>query len=76
MNDVVHLAMMQAAGDFSASTTFNAACFSRCLTRIAGVSGVIDGLVVAAIMAGRTDVVRLKGGAHYQLLEPKEKPPA
>jgi len=69
--DVVWLAMHQAVEAYGgeADGTFNAAGFSSCLMRIAGLKGVIDGNLVKAILAGRSDVEMLKpGDAHYKLL--------
>ena len=70
-NDVVALAMRQAAQDFGAKDklTFNGAGFSNALTRIAGVRGAIDGHVVKAILCGRSDVRPLAGGSHYKLID-------
>jgi hypothetical protein len=69
--DAVWLAMHQAVGAYGgeADGVFNAAGFSSCLMRIAGLKGVIDGILVSAILAGRTDVEALdSGGSHYRLL--------
>lgn len=69
--DVVWLAMHQAVVAYGgeADGMFNAAGFSSCLMRIAGLKGVIDGILVSAILAGRTDVEALdSGGSHYRLL--------
>lgn len=71
MNDVVRLAMYQAAERFGGRDgLFNSANFSLSLCRISDYSGPgLDGKLVAAILSGRSDVVRLSGGAHWKLLE-------
>lgn len=69
MNDLIRLACERAVDYFGGSDgTFNAACFSGALTKLAGVNGAIDGNVVRVILAGRPDVEPLKGGEYYRLV--------
>jgi hypothetical protein len=71
MNDLVSLAMFRATEKFGGTDgIFNAACFSAEFRRLAGVDGLLDGRVVQAILCGRSDVVPLKGGAHYRHVQP------
>jgi hypothetical protein len=74
MSDVILLAAMQACEKFGSADKFNGACFSYCLSRIAGSDGTIDGRVVRAILCGRSDIEILEGGSHFRLLAGKEKP--
>lgn len=68
MNDVVALAMDRAVQSFGnrGDGAFNAAGFGQALMQIAGLNGVVDGLLVRAILTGRPDVEVLKGGAHFR----------
>lgn len=68
--DVVWLAMHQAVDAYGGDNTgvFNAAGFSLCLMRIAGLRGVIDGILVRAILGGRTDVEADGESGYYKLL--------
>jgi hypothetical protein len=69
-NDLVALAMERAVQRFGGSRgTFNAACFSSEMMKLAGLNGCIDGHLVRAILAGRDDV--MPSGmfdGHYTLL--------
>lgn len=57
----------RAAGRFGGDDgVFNAAGFGLAFNGLAGVKGGLDGLVVRAMLTGRSDVTVLKGG-HYQL---------
>lgn len=69
MGDVVSRAMVDATALYGGARdgVFNGACFSAALARRARVAGCIDGHVVAAVLADRTDVVALAGGSHYRL---------
>lgn len=69
MNDTVGLAAHQAAKAFGGNEgIFNAAGFGIALMRIAGLSGVMDGYLVRAVLSGRRDIEVLHGGAHFRLL--------
>lgn len=67
-NDTIELVIDEAVRIFGESDgTFNAACFSKALCQIAGVTGPIDGRVVRAILCGRPGVELLSpGDAHYR----------
>lgn len=68
-NDTVRLAAEQAVTSFGGKDgTFNAAGFGQAISRIAGVSNSMDGKVVRAVLAGRPDVVPLRG-SHYKLID-------
>ncbi len=70
MTSVIVKAMIDAAALFGGSKcdgVFNAACFSTAFKCIANLHGTIDGNLVAAILEGRNDVERLKGGSHYRI---------
>lgn len=60
--------MEQAARKFGGNDgVFNAACFSNRMMTLAGLSGVMDGMLVRAVLSGRGDVEVLRGG-HYRLM--------
>lgn len=66
-NDVVSLAAEQAAKSFGGNDgMFNGSGFGLAIGRIAGIKGGLDGLIVRAILAGRSDVEVL-GGGHYRI---------
>lgn len=73
--DLIGLAVTLAAERFGSEQTgetdgiFNAANFSAAFCELARVVDPIDGRIVAAILSGRRDVVRLPDGAHYVALE-------
>lgn len=70
MNDAVNLAMRRAVRRFGSRVgIFNASSFAHTLQDIAGVKHLVDGEMVAAVLCGRSDVRRLSGGSHYQLIE-------
>jgi hypothetical protein len=68
-NDMIRLAMERAVKRFGGNDRiFNAANFSATFTELADVRGSLDGKVVRAMLAGRTDVKPLLGGAHFKLI--------
>lgn len=70
MNDLVNLAMRRAVEAFGRSdNVFNGAGFGTQLMKLANLEGGIDGNLVEAILCGRDDVIQLKGGAHYMLID-------
>lgn len=72
-NDLISLVCRQAVlkfwGQGMADNVFSLSCFSSCLSRVAGLSIIIDGNVCRAILCGRRDIEVLSGGCHYRLLE-------
>lgn len=70
MNDVIRLAMEQAADSFGGHDgKFNGAGLSAALNRIAHLRGQTDGKMIRVLLAGRRDVALLTGGSHYQLID-------
>ncbi len=72
MNDLIRLAMEQAAMSFGRGGNepdglFSAAGFSEAMMRLAGLNGTIDGLLVRVILAGRPDVDPGPDQCHYRL---------
>jgi NAD(P)-dependent dehydrogenase (short-subunit alcohol dehydrogenase family) len=69
MNDVIRLAAERAVESFGGSDgVFNAAGFSQAFIAMSPTSEQIDGYVVRLMLAGRSDVEPLKGGAHFRLV--------
>ena len=65
--DVVRLAAEQAAIQFGGHDgTFNAASFSNRMARISMLKTKVDGLMVRAILCGRSDIEEV-GPAHYRV---------
>ena len=74
-NDLIRLAMERAVRVYDhrgGKKIFNAAGFAGEFAKLAGVSTRVDGLIVRAMLTGRSDVVPLAGGAHYHLRASKE----
>jgi hypothetical protein len=73
MNDLIHFTMARAVRRFqrdgSHDSVFNGAAFAQEFRDISGVNSLLDGQVVAAILCGRSDVLRLEGGSHYLFIE-------
>ncbi len=67
-NDMIRLAMEQAARRFGSRDVFNAANFSAAFGRMCDVRGTLDGHWVRGILCGRDDVEVLRGGAHFRVL--------
>lgn len=68
MNDLIRLAMERACALFGGSDgVFSNAAFSKAFARLAGVQGPIDGMIVRAMLTGRTDV-RVLRFDHFQLV--------
>ena len=71
MNDLIQMAMVQAVehdGDRD-GRVFHSAHFSDAFLRLADAKAPpLDSKIVAAVLCGRNDVVRLPGGDHYRLV--------
>jgi hypothetical protein len=67
--ETVQKAMLLAADRFKAvdGRTFNAAGFAHAMVCLTGVKQFLDGKMVAAILDGRQDVMKLSGGSHYRV---------
>jgi len=48
---------------------FNGAGFGHELMGLAGLCGIVDGMLVRAILTGRRDVEIMPGGSHYRRVE-------
>lgn len=70
-NDMIHYAIMIACRLYGGEKDcmFSNACLSAAIMKMIGHKGVIDGGIIRAILTGRTDVIALKGGSHYQMVE-------
>lgn len=69
MNDLIRLAAERAVDAFgSTDGTFNAANFSQEFVAMSPTSNQLDGHIVRLLLAGRPDIVPLKG-EHYRLKE-------
>lgn len=72
MFDLTHLIMRRAVEGFQGErrdNVFTAAWFSECFAKMTQTNVTLDGRTVEVMLCGRPDVVQLKGGSHYQLVE-------
>jgi len=68
-NDMIRFAMERAAISFGGDNKdFTAAGFSNACRGLSSCEQTLDGRMVAFILAGRKDVVRLEGGCHYRIV--------
>ena len=78
MSDLIHWVMIRAHRRYGGTSDgmFNAANFSHAWQDVTGLKSGLDGEAVAAMLHGRNDVVRFKGGAHYQIRSYVEPEPS
>jgi len=69
-NDMIHFAMIIACRLYGGKDDgiFTNACLSKAIMQMIGHTGIIDGEVIQAILTGRSDVIALEGGSHYQMV--------
>lgn len=70
MNDMLRYAMEKAVRLFgdNGDNIFTSACLSGAITKLAGVSGVIDGNIIRCLLVGRRDV-EILDSCHFKLKE-------
>lgn len=68
MNDLIYLIAERAVKDFNdpIGNVFNAASFGNHFMKIAGSTGILDGLYVRVMLTGRSDI-EILGGGYYRL---------